>query len=48
MGIPESKAIESYFMCGKNVEMAVQYYFEVRPVPFGTVCLVLLSPLLTF
>ncbi|CBQ72429.1 related to RAD23-nucleotide excision repair protein (ubiquitin-like protein) [Sporisorium reilianum SRZ2] len=28
MGIPESKAIESYFMCGKNVEMAVQYYFE--------------------
>jgi len=28
MGIPEEKAIESYFMCGKNVEMAVQYYFE--------------------
>lgn len=28
MGIPEAKAIESYFMCGKNVEMAVQYYFE--------------------
>ncbi|PWN53484.1 hypothetical protein IE53DRAFT_384006, partial [Violaceomyces palustris] len=28
MGIPESKAIECYFMCGKNVEMAVQYYFE--------------------
>ncbi|WFD32043.1 UV excision repair protein rad23 [Malassezia sp. CBS 17886] len=28
MGIPESKAIESYFMCGKNLEMAVQYYFE--------------------
>ena len=30
MGIPESKAIESYFMCGRNLEMAVQYYFEVR------------------
>lgn len=28
MGIPEAKAIESFFMCGKNVEMAVQYYFE--------------------
>ena len=28
MGIPESKAIESYFMCGRNLEMAVQYYFE--------------------
>ncbi|GAC71356.1 small Nuclear ribonucleoprotein splicing factor [Moesziomyces antarcticus T-34] len=28
MGIPEDKAIESFFMCGKNVEMAVQYYFE--------------------
>lgn len=28
MGIPEAKAIECYFMCGKNVEMAVQYYFE--------------------
>ncbi|CDS02106.1 hypothetical protein [Sporisorium scitamineum] len=28
MGIPEDKAIESYFMCGKNVEMAIQYYFE--------------------
>ena len=30
MGIPERKAIESYFMCGRNLEMAVQYYFEVR------------------
>ena len=30
MGIPESKAIESFFMCGRNLEMAVQYYFEVR------------------
>lgn len=30
MGIPESKAIECYFMCGRNLEMAVQYYFEVR------------------
>lgn len=29
MGIPESKAIECYFMCGRNLEMAVQYYFEV-------------------
>lgn len=29
MGIPESKAIEAYFMCGRNLEMAVQYYFEV-------------------
>lgn len=29
MGIPESKAIESFFMCGRNLEMAVQYYFEV-------------------
>lgn len=28
MGIPENKAIESYFMCGKNVEIAVQYYFD--------------------
>ena len=28
MGIPERKAIESYFMCGRNLEMAVQYYFE--------------------
>ncbi|PWN88638.1 UV excision repair protein Rad23 [Acaromyces ingoldii] len=28
MGIPESKAIEAYLMCGRNVEMAVQYYFE--------------------
>lgn len=28
MGIPESKAIEAYLMCGKNVEMAVQYYFD--------------------
>ena len=30
MGIPERKAIESYLMCGRNLEMAVQYYFEVR------------------
>ncbi|WFD44817.1 UV excision repair protein rad23 [Malassezia psittaci] len=29
MGIPERKAIESFFMCGRNLEMAVQYYFEV-------------------
>lgn len=28
MGIPQDKAIEAYLMCGKNVEMAVQYYFE--------------------
>ncbi|WFD36428.1 UV excision repair protein rad23 [Malassezia cuniculi] len=28
MGIPESKAIEVYLMCGNNVEMAVQYYFD--------------------
>jgi UV excision repair protein RAD23 len=28
MGIPENKAIEAYLMCGRNVEMAVQYYFE--------------------
>ncbi|UZJ56601.1 hypothetical protein CBS101457_005921 [Exobasidium rhododendri] len=28
MGIPETKAIEAYLMCGRNVEMAVQYYFE--------------------
>lgn len=28
MGIPPNKAIEAYVMCGKNVEMAVQYYFE--------------------
>ena len=28
MGIPQDKAIEAYMMCGKNVEMAVQYYFE--------------------
>lgn len=28
MGIDETKAIEVYLMCGRNVEMAVQYYFE--------------------
>lgn len=28
MGIPTDKAIEAYLMCGRNVEMAVQYYFE--------------------
>lgn len=28
MGIPQSRAIEAYLMCGKNVEMAVQFYFE--------------------
>lgn len=28
MGIPDTKAIEAYLMCGKNVEMAVQYYFD--------------------
>ncbi|PWN18101.1 UV excision repair protein Rad23 [Microstroma glucosiphilum] len=28
MGIPDDKAIEAYLMCGRNVEMAVQYYFE--------------------
>lgn len=28
MGIEENRAIEVYLMCGRNVEMAVQYYFE--------------------
>ncbi|CAD6887637.1 unnamed protein product [Tilletia laevis] len=28
MGIPEERAIMSYLMCGRNVEMAIQYYFE--------------------
>lgn len=28
MGIPQTKAIEAYLMCGRNVEMAVQYYFD--------------------
>lgn len=28
MGIEESKAIEVYLMCGRNVEMAIQYYFD--------------------
>lgn len=28
MGIDENRAIEVYLMCGRNVEMAVQYYFE--------------------
>ncbi|CAO1612656.1 unnamed protein product [Jaminaea pallidilutea] len=28
MGIPQNRAIEAYLMCGKNVEMAVQFYFE--------------------
>ncbi|SPO26125.1 uncharacterized protein UTRI_02401 [Ustilago trichophora] len=32
MGIPEAKAIESYFMCGKNVEMAVQYYLRILKI----------------
>lgn len=35
MGISTNKAIECYFMCGKNVEMAVQYYFEVREQPLA-------------
>lgn len=28
MGIEENKAIEVYLMCGRNVEMAIQYYFD--------------------
>ncbi|CAO1621117.1 unnamed protein product [Parajaminaea phylloscopi] len=28
MGIPQDRAIEAYMMCGRNVEMAVQYFFE--------------------
>lgn len=28
MGIPQERAIEAYLMCGRNVEMAVQYFFE--------------------
>ncbi|KDN35860.1 UV excision repair protein Rad23 [Tilletiaria anomala UBC 951] len=28
MGVPQDKAIEVYFACGKNVELAVSYYFE--------------------
>jgi len=28
MGIPHERAVMAYVMCGKNVEMAIQYYFE--------------------
>ncbi|PWN46322.1 UV excision repair protein Rad23 [Ceraceosorus guamensis] len=28
MGIPEDRAIEVFLMCDRNVELAVQYYFE--------------------
>ncbi|KAK0522039.1 UV excision repair protein rad23, partial [Tilletia horrida] len=28
MGIPEERATMAYIMCGRNVEMAIQYYFE--------------------
>ncbi|KAE8268806.1 hypothetical protein A4X09_0g3543 [Tilletia walkeri] len=28
MGIPEERAIMVYLMCGRNTEMAIQYYFD--------------------
>lgn len=28
MGIPQDRAIEVYLMCGRNIEMAVQFYYE--------------------
>lgn len=28
MGIPQERAIEVYLMCGRNIEMAVQFYYE--------------------
>ncbi|KAK0543038.1 UV excision repair protein rad23 [Tilletia horrida] len=28
LGIPEQGALMAYLMCGRNIEMAIQYYFE--------------------
>lgn len=31
MGIPQDQAIQAYLMCGRDVQMAIQFYFGEYP-----------------